>query len=152
MIKGLFVVSLTQIGKLSVLLALLKPKWETRRVLVGGLSVNGRAIISNMFTAFFAQGVSLLLSILQSLIIPKMLGVTQFGYWQLYLFYVSYVGFFHLGLSSGIYLKMGGVPRDEMDKGSVKSQFVFGVTYQTIMALVIIAASYLFGSVPSVNS
>jgi O-antigen/teichoic acid export membrane protein len=115
---------------------------------LGGLPVNGKALVSNMFTAFFAQGVSLLLSILQSLIIPKMLGVTQFGYWQLYLFYVSYVGFFHLGLSSGIYLKMGGIPRDKMDKGSVKSQFVFGLTYQTMMALVIIAVSYFFGSVP----
>lgn len=46
-----------------------------------------------MRVAFFAQGVSMCLSILQKLLVPKMLGVEQYGYWQLYIFYISYVGF-----------------------------------------------------------
>jgi O-antigen/teichoic acid export membrane protein len=96
-----------------------------------------------MAIAFVAQGVSMCLSILQAFVVPKILNVEQFGYWQLYLFYISYVGFFHLGLSSGIYLKMGGIPREKIDKASVKAQFVFGVTYQTIMALVVAALGFL---------
>ena len=28
----------------------------------------------------------------------NLLGETEYGYWQLYLFYTSYVGFFHFGL------------------------------------------------------
>lgn len=94
-----------------------------------------------MGVAFLAQGVSMALSVLQTLIVPKLLGVEQYGYWQLYIFYVSYVGFFHLGLSSGVYLTTGGQARDKMDKDSIKSQMIFGVTYQTIMALVIILLS-----------
>lgn len=85
-----------------------------------------------------AQGVSMLLSVLQTLIVPKLLGVEQYGYWQLYIFYVSYVGFFHLGLSSGVYLTTGGQTREEMDKSSIKSQMIFGATYQTVMAVVIV--------------
>lgn len=94
-----------------------------------------------MSVAFLAQGVSMALSVIQTLIVPKLLGVEQFGYWQLYIFYVSYVGFFHLGLSSGVYLITGGQSREEMDKAAIKSQMLFGVMYQTVMAVVIVLLS-----------
>lgn len=103
-------------------------------------------ILQNMSVAFLAQGVSMCLSILQTLLVPKMLGVEQYGYWQLYIFYISYVGFFHLGLSSGVYLTTGGQTRDEMDKPAIKSQMLFGATYQTCMAIVIVLVSLFLGT------
>lgn len=103
--------------------------------------MNKRMILQNMSVAFLAQGVSLFISILQTLLVPKLLGVEQYGYWQLYIFYVSYTGFFHLGLSSGVYLTTGGQTRDEMDKSAIKSQMIFGATYQTGMAIVIVTLS-----------
>ena len=103
--------------------------------------MNKRIILQNMSVAFLAQGVSLLISILQTLLVPKLLGVEQYGYWQLYIFYISYTGFFHLGLSSGVYLTTGGQTRDEMDKPAIKSQMIFGATYQTCMSVVIIVLS-----------
>ena len=99
-----------------------------------------------MSVAFLAQGVSMLLSVLQTLIVPKLLGVEQYGYWQLYIFYVGYVGFFHLGLSSGVYLTTGGQTREEMDKAGIKSQMIFGATYQTLMAVVIVLLASLLRS------
>lgn len=103
--------------------------------------MNKKTILQNMSIAFLAQGVTLALSVIQTMIVPKLLGVEQFGYWQLYIFYVSYVGFFHLGLSSGVYLTTGGQKREEMDKASIKSQMLFGVFYQTFMAIVIVSLS-----------
>lgn len=100
-----------------------------------------KLILQNMSVAFLAQGVSMALSVIQTLIVPKLLGVEQYGYWQLYIFYVSYVGFFHLGLSSGVYLTTGGQTRDQMDKAAIKSQMIFGATYQTVMAVVVVALS-----------
>ncbi len=106
--------------------------------------MNKKLILQNMGVAFLAQGVSMALSVIQTLIVPKLLGVEQYGYWQLYIFYVSYVGFFHLGLSSGVYLTTGGQTRDQMDKAAIKSLMIFGITYQTVMAVVIVAlSSYL---------
>ena len=105
--------------------------------------MNKKQILQNISVAFLAQGVGMLLSIIQSLIVPVLLGVREFGYWQLYLFYVSYVGFFHFGLSSGVYLVLGGLSRDEMDKDAVKSQFIFGVIYQSIIAVVVCILSQL---------
>lgn len=70
--------------------------------------MNYRALASNMATAFLAQGVSFLASVAMSLLVPKVLGVTAYGYWQLFVFYTSYSGFFLLGLNDGIYLIRGG--------------------------------------------
>lgn len=110
--------------------------------------MNKKAILQNMSVAFLAQGVSMCLSILQTLLVPKVLGVEQYGYWQLYIFYISYVGFFHLGLSSGVYLLTGGQAREQMDKSSIKSQMIFGVTYQTVMAAVIVILSQYLNAGP----
>ena len=106
--------------------------------------MNIKSLISNAATAFLAQGVAMALSILQGLLVPKILGVEQYGYWQLFIFYQSYVGFFHLGLCDGLYLLRGGQRRSEIDKRSVNSQFVFGIFFQSLFALVIVAFA-LFG-------
>lgn len=100
--------------------------------------MNYRSLARNIGTAFLAQGVAMLLSIIQTLLVPRLLGTTQYGYWQLFIFYQGYVGFAHLGLNDGIYLVKGGQPRDVINKRSVMSQFVFGVCFQLVFALAIV--------------
>lgn len=88
----------------------------------------------NLIFAFIAQGTSTLLSILISLILPKILGVDEFAYWQLFIFYSGYVGLFHFGLSDGLYLRYGGTNIEEMDNSLIGSQFRFMVIWQTIIS------------------
>lgn len=94
-----------------------------------------------------AQSVAMVLSIIQTLLVPKLLGTTQYGYWQLFIFYTSYVGFAHLGLNDGVYLVKGGQSRDVIDKKSVNSQFAFGICFQLVIAatIVVIALAGGFG-------
>lgn len=99
--------------------------------------MNYRSVLSNMSIAFLAQGTAMLFGVLQSLIVPKLLGVESFGYWQLFLFYSSYAGFFHLGLNDGVYLTRGGQARNQIDKRFVYTQFVFGVLFETAIAALI---------------
>lgn len=94
--------------------------------------------LTNLLYAFAAQGISLLLSVLMSLLVPKMLGeVTEFGYWQLFLFYSGYVGFFHFGLNDGIYLRFGGQEYHDLDHAALGTQLWLSVIVQTIIAGVI---------------
>lgn len=76
----------------------------------------------NILYAFFAQGISLCLSVFMSLIVPKVLGVGQYSYWQLFIFYVSYVGFFHFGLNDGVYLRLGGMDYDKLDYSALAGE------------------------------
>lgn len=107
--------------------------------------MNYRSLAKNAGTAFLAQGVAMLLSIIQTLLVPKLLGLEEYGYWQLFLFYASYVGFAHLGLNDGVYLVKGGQGRGEVDKRSVISQFAVGAVFQFALAAVIIAIALAGG-------
>lgn len=104
-----------------------------------------RGVLKNVSIAFAAQGVSMLASLVVSLLVPKVLGVVEFGYWQLFLFYSGYVGFFHFGLNDGVYLVNGGLTRDEVNRRSINSQFVVGILYQSVIALGIVAYALVSG-------
>lgn len=97
-----------------------------------------KAIAKNASVAFLAQGVSMCVSILTTLLVPKVLGLEEYGYWQLFIFYSTYVGFCHLGLNDGVYLVHGGETREEIDKRSVNSQMLVGAAFQLAVASVVL--------------
>lgn len=102
-------------------------------------------ILTNIIYAFAAQGISLLLSILSSLILPKFFDLENYGYWSLFLFYTGYTGFFHFGLNDGVYLKIGGIEYEDMDKRLLGAQFRFGALFQTVIAIGIVMWAVLTG-------
>lgn len=105
-----------------------------------------RRILRNIIYAFAAQGISLLLSILTSLILPKFFDKANYGYWSLFLFYTGYTGFFHFGLNDGVYLKIGGTEYEDMDKKLLGGQFWFGALFQSVIAIGIVLWAVLSGN------
>lgn len=99
--------------------------------------MNYKILSKNALAAFLSQGVSMGISILMSLIVPKVLGVQEYGYWQLFIFYASYSGLFLFGLNDGIYLISGGKSRSEIDKQSIGSQFRVGAAFQLLIAAIV---------------
>lgn len=87
--------------------------------------------------AFSAQGVSMLASFVMTLLVPGVLGVDAFGYWQLFVLYSMYSQFFLLGLFDGIYLVEGGKHRCELDARSVNTQYALGAFMQLAIGLCI---------------
>lgn len=74
-------------------------------------------------------------------ILPKIIGVAEFGYWQLYFLYTFFIAFGHLGLVDGIYLKYGGKFYGDLDLQRLRSQFWvllgMGVLWNFILLLYI---------------
>jgi O-antigen/teichoic acid export membrane protein len=99
--------------------------------------MNFKPILSNFAAAFSSQFVAVVVSIFTSLLVPKLLGVTEYGYYQLFVFYCTYSSLFSLGINEGVYLIQGGTPRSKINKRQVNSQFWFGMAYQTVFALII---------------
>lgn len=87
--------------------------------------------------------ISLFISTLVVLIIPRMLGVEEYGYWQLYIFYSSYVGFLHFGWNDGIYLRYGGEEYKNLNNKLFYSQFIELLITQILIGIIILIASYL---------
>ena len=76
-----------------------------------------------------------------TLLVPRVLGIHEYSYWQLFIFYSNYIGFFHLGLNDGVYLINGGKTRGEIDRTSISSLFRFSVFFQLIVGVIIAALS-----------
>lgn len=100
------------------------------------ISTNLKNILSNAKYVIFSNLISLLISCLVILIIPNIIGVEDYGYWQLYLFYASYIGFFHLGWIDGIYLRYGGEYYEQLDKNKFFSQFILLLLSQLFISLI----------------
>lgn len=94
-------------------------------------------IKKNFFYAFLAQGISLIVSCLTNLILPKVLNLTEFSYWQLFIFYSTYIPCLALGLNDGVYLRYGGKKINNLDYKSIKSQYSFGFLFQLILGIII---------------
>lgn len=112
-------------------------------------SVKAHTLLTNLSYVILAQGVSLLLSVMMSLVVPKALGVSEFGYWQLFLLYAGFVGFFHFGLNDGIYLRFGGTSYSELDHRSLGSQFWLAIAGQSLIALGVLFYALLWVDDPA---
>ena len=76
----------------------------------------------NLSAAFLANIVQLAGGILLTLLLPKFLGVAEYSYYQLYIFYASYAGFFALGWTDGLNLRLGGEYYERVDRQSMHGQ------------------------------
>lgn len=100
--------------------------------------------MKNFINVAFANILSLFVGVLTGLIAPKLLGVEQFGYWQIFLLYINYVGLLHFGFNDGIYLRYGHYDYNELPKERFRSYFAFLTISQGMIAALLCIAVYFF--------
>lgn len=84
---------------------------------------NARRVTRKIAVSMTAQIISLAVSFLLNLIVPKFISEYQYAYWQTFLLYVNYVGVLHFGLLDGIVLRYSQYNYDQLDKPLLRSQF-----------------------------
>lgn len=77
----------------------------------------------NIGLSVIAQIISLAVSFIMNLVLPKFISEYQYALWQTYLLYVVYVGILHFGLLDGIVLRYSQYDYEELDKVRIRSQF-----------------------------
>ena len=98
----------------------------------------------DMSYSFTSNVLSLLISAVVVLVIPKFIGVEQYGYYQLYIFYTNYVGVLFFGWCEGIYLREGGKYYKDLDKPLYSTQFrLLGLCEIIIYLLIFIGSLFL---------
>ena len=108
------------------------------------MNSKAKAFIRNFSYTLTSNLVSLLISTLVILIVPKLIGVEEYGYWQLYLFYETYIVFSQFGWNEGVYLRYGGARYSNLDKELFFSQFWMLVFLQIVLALIIFLGASFF--------
>lgn len=100
--------------------------------------------IKNLSISFVANLVTIVVSFVVTLFLPKVVSVEQYGYWQVYLFYSTYVGILHLGLDDGIYLRYGGAEYSKLDFKLFNGQFKILCIFELVTMLLIVIVSDVF--------
>lgn len=94
--------------------------------------------------SIIAQVISLAVSFIMNLILPKFMSEYQYSLWQTYLLYVGYVGVLHFGLLDGIVLRYSRYDYDELDKPRMRSQFKCLLAMTSVFCLIAIACASIF--------
>lgn len=110
------------------------------------MNTKSKQFVKNFSYAFSSNLLLVFISMLVLLVVPKVLGVQEYGYWQIYLFYSSYVGFLHFGWNDGIYLKYGGELYSELKKDILSSQFWLLLSLQIFLGIFLAISSILITS------
>ena len=100
----------------------------------------------NFSYTFTSNILSLLISVVIAFVIPKLISIEQYGYYQLYIFYTSYVGVSYLGLCDGFYLRIGGKYYDDLDKSLYSTQFRLLGVFEIIVYTFIFCGSLFFAT------
>lgn len=101
-----------------------------------------KSIFKNISYSFIANITSMLVSVLMIIFMPKILDVQDYSIWQLYIFYSSYLGFFHFGWLDGIYLRYGGYEFEELDKLKFSNQLYSLFLFEVIITVILLSYVY----------
>lgn len=101
-----------------------------------------KTFVSNLLYAYGSQAISTLIGLSFTMLIPKVLGVEGYGYWQLIVFYATYLGVFYLGINDGIYLRNGGKELDEMNKPAISKISIYFFGIHTLVGILIAISTF----------
>jgi len=105
-----------------------------------------KGILKSFSYAFFSNIISFGVSGLITLIVPKFITIESYGYFQVYIFYLTYIGIMSLGWIDGIVLRYGGAYYEDLNKGLFNGQFRLFSGMEFLIGLIMIAVSlYVFG-------
>lgn len=102
-----------------------------------------KGLAKNLLYSVSANFISMFVSIVSILFFPKLLGVENYGYYQLYLFYISFAGLFHFGIVDGVALKFAGNEYSSLRKQRLGEQYWFLFIVEIIMLIMVFFFSNL---------
>lgn len=104
-------------------------------------------ILKNIINISISNIIKLLSGVLVGFLLPKIIGITDYGYYKTFTLYSTYVGLFAIGITDGIYLKYGGLDYSSIDKREFRfySRFYFFIEILFTLLLVIFSVFLLNG-------
>lgn len=84
---------------------------------------NSHSVIKHIIDVTLSNVSTIIAGIIVGFFLPKLLSVADYGWYKTFTLYMTYVGFFSLGLIDGIVLKYGGYDYSELDRTLFRSLF-----------------------------
>ena len=110
-----------------------------------------KKLTRNVSLVFLANFLSVLIATILALIVPKFISISDYSYWQLYIFYAAFTTYLSFGIPDGAYLRYGGYEYNNINKTVFIPQFWFLVILSIILNLSVML-TYISNSTDSNKS
>lgn len=103
-----------------------------------------KKVAKNMLMVFFSNFATILSGVLAGFLIPKLMGIDDYGYYKTYTLYSSYIGLFEFGFADGVYTYFSGKKYEELNKGHFRiySRFMIALSL-CCSTLAILAGAFI---------
>ncbi|MGC3850734.1 lipopolysaccharide biosynthesis protein [Limosilactobacillus reuteri] len=109
----------------------------------GVAHIKETSFLSGILQAVFSNGFSTISQIFLILIVPRFITPTSYSYWQLYIFYISYVGILHFGWIDGMYLQLGGEKLENIKGDKLGNELCWFMIFQMIVSILFVFGTLL---------
>ena len=99
-----------------------------------------RVFIKNVIYAVGANTCQIFTTLILTLILPKILSVESYSYWQLYQFYGTYLLYSSFGWGEGLFIKYGGISYRDLNKKVLSSQVIGIFIHEVLCGFIILMA------------
>lgn len=106
--------------------------------------VSQKTFFKNIVIVLISNIISMVAGVLIGFIIPKIMGVTEYGYYKTFTLYSSYIGILHFGFIDGIYLKFAGKRYEDLDKEKFRTYFKFLFGLELAASILVLGVSFIF--------
>lgn len=106
--------------------------------------ISRKKMASNVITVLLAQCISIIVSFVLGLVVPKYIDEYQYAYWQTFVLYFGYIGVVPLGLLDGIVLRYSQYDYEELDKRKIATEFRVLILWGIFVAIMICFFSAIF--------
>lgn len=103
--------------------------------------LGGKKTIKNIVIVAISNLIKLLSGILVGFLLPKIIGVSDYGFYKTFTLYATYVGVFQFGIEDGIYLKFGGKSFEELKKSNFRFYSIFLFVLEIVSSLIVLLVS-----------
>lgn len=105
--------------------------------------MNIRRFFKSIFEIGISNLITLFSNVVLSLLIPKVLGVEDYGLYKIFTLYIGYVSLLHFGFVDGVVLKFGGRNYNDLNKSEMQNYFSFFFITEIIVSLLVLITGVL---------
>lgn len=102
---------------------------------------NTNLIVSNIMKVAVSNLVIVLAGVINGFLIPKMMLVTEYGFYKIFTLYATYITLLHLGFIDGILIIFGGKKISDLDRISFRTYTKFLLLLEGSISIVVMCIS-----------
>lgn len=97
-----------------------------------------KSLGKNLIVIVFSRIISLLSGIAVGFILPKVLSITDYGFYKVFTLYAVYTALLHFGFVDGILLKLSGKEYENLDAQKMRSYTRFFIIFELFISIVVL--------------